>query len=38
MKGNECVDVEWRFEEWNGINQRNGEKRRSKMKKNGCKI
>ena len=38
MKRSECVEVEWRFEEWNGINQRNEEERRRKMKKNGCKI
>ena len=38
MKGNEHVDVEWRFEEWNGINRRNREERSSKMTKNGCKM
>ena len=38
MKGNERVGVEWNFVEWNGMNRRNGEERRSKMMKNGCKI
>ena len=38
MKISECVDAEWGFKEWNGINRRNGEERRSKMTKNGYKI
>ena len=38
MKRNECDVVEWRLDEWNRINRRNGEEREPKMTKNGCKI